>query len=284
MSEPKRTKKVVKAAEPTAEAAAAATAGRTWTPEPEAKKKATTLRIISWVLWIAAIGLEAFAIFWLLRQAPFTTAMLIWLVVILVVMGALAITGSKLWQKANRLDPASEKDKFRFFVQNQLGAIMTIIAFVPLVVLILFNKNMNGNQKAIAGIVGVVVLGLGVWQGIDAKPVSQEQYLSESTQITDITGANEVFWTPAGGVFHLCMETPYMQKEAADNTASQGTVEAAYAAGKRMPSQQTIERESKDCGFTYVEQKTAEEIQNGQTDAPAPVESDAPAPAETEAP
>lgn len=55
--------------------------------------------------------------------------------------GITAIIGSLLWKQANRLDPASEKDKFRFFVQNQLGLLITIVAFFPLVLLILTDKN-----------------------------------------------------------------------------------------------------------------------------------------------
>lgn len=248
----KSTKKVVKAAAPV-DAAAEAAAAPTWTATPEAKKKALTFRLSAAGLWTVAIAAELFAIFWLLRQVPFTTAHLIWLIVLVVVIGALAIGGSLLWKKANRLDPASEKDRVRFFVQNQLGAIITIIAFLPLIILVLVNKNMSGSQKAIAASIGVVVAGLAFWQGADWAPVSQEQYASETQQITQITGTDEVFWTPAGKVFHLCQEARYVNLESAANTIEYGTVAQAYAAGKRMPSQQTIEQESEECGFTYVE-------------------------------
>lgn len=40
--------------------------------------------------------------------------MLTWLIVALVSILILSIVGSVLWKKANRLDPASEKDKVKF--------------------------------------------------------------------------------------------------------------------------------------------------------------------------
>ncbi|ALJ19761.1 hypothetical protein [Microbacterium sp. No. 7] len=255
-SQTARSKKVVKAST-AAPAKAPESEGPAWTPTPEAKKKAVTFRWIAAGLWAVAIAAELFALFWLLRQVPFTTAHTIWLIVAFVVIGALALGGSWLWKKANRLDPASEKDRFRFFVQNQLGAIITVIAFLPLIIVVLLSKNLNGTQKAVAGVIGVVVAGLVFWQSADWAPVSQEQYASETQQIIAITGQDQVYWTPAGKVFHLCEEARYVNLESEANEIRTGTVAQAYAEGKRMPAQQTIKQESNECGFTFVEPSDA---------------------------
>ena len=85
----------------------------------EAKGQAKQLRLFAMLAWIVAIAGEVFAILKLLRND-----MLTWLIVTIVGILALSIVGSILWKRANRLDPASEKDKTRFFIQNQLGAIM----------------------------------------------------------------------------------------------------------------------------------------------------------------
>ena len=69
-----------------------------WKPTPEAKGKATTYRIIAAVLWVLAIGGEAFAIFYLLKQ---TTVNMVFLIIAIVVIGLLAIGGSLLWKQAN---------------------------------------------------------------------------------------------------------------------------------------------------------------------------------------
>ena len=156
------------------------TSGATWTPTPEAKKQATTRRIIAIVLWLLAIGTEAFAIFWVLKQNPINMVLLI---ILLVVIAAFAIGGSLLWKQANRLDPASNSDKVRFFVQNQLGVIISAIAFIPLIILIFTNKNMSGGQKALAGIIAIVLLGASGTIGASVNPPSTEQYASETQQV-----------------------------------------------------------------------------------------------------
>src|SRR5690625_4768862 len=94
----------------------------------EAKGKAKQLRLFAVLAWLIAIGGEIFAILKLISDE-----MLTWLIVAIAGILILAVTGSLLWKKANRLDPASEKDKVRFFIQNQLGAIMAVLAFLPLV-------------------------------------------------------------------------------------------------------------------------------------------------------
>lgn len=120
----------------------------TWKPTAEAKQQATRLRIIALVLWLVAIAGEAFAIFWVLRQSSVN---LVVLIVAIVVIGVLSVVGSLLWKRANQADPASTSDPVRFFIQNQLGAIIAAIAFLPLIVMILLNQNMDGKQKGIAG-------------------------------------------------------------------------------------------------------------------------------------
>ena len=241
-------KKVVRVDETPAEKAAdaAGTTGPTWTPTPEAKKQATTRRIIAIVLWLLAIGTEAFTIFWVLKQNPISTVLLI---VLLVVIAALAIGGSLLWKQANRLDPASKSDTVRFFVQNQLGVIIAAIAFIPLIILIFTNKNMSGGQKALTGIIAIVLLAASGTVGASVNPPSTEQYTSETQTVTDATGGqNLVYWTKSGKVFHLCADASAVNLQSKDNQIYSGTVAEAHAAGKSRLTLQ-VEQERKQCGF-----------------------------------
>lgn len=240
----KSEKKVVRV-ESTPDAAAESGNETTWTPTPEAKKSAGMFRIIAAVLWVLAIGTEAFAIFWVLKQNPVSMVLLI---ALLVVIAALAIGGSLLWKKSNRLDPASKADKVRFFVQNQLGLIITIIAFLPLIVLIFTNKNMDGKQKGIVGTIAIVLLVVGGYFGTSFNPPSTEQYASETNQVVEATGVNHVFWTKTGKVFHLCKDASAVNLESKDNTIYEGTVAEAHAAGKSRLTLQ-VEQERKQCGF-----------------------------------
>ena len=117
---------------------------------------AKRLRIFAALAWIVAIGGEVVGIV-LLRQHKFDQGNLPLLIGILVGIAIFAIAGSLMWKAANRYDPARESEKFKFFVQNQLGAIITLIAFLPLVVLIFMDKDMDPKNKKIAGGVGVVL-------------------------------------------------------------------------------------------------------------------------------
>ena len=170
---------------------------------PEAKGKAKQLRLFAFLAWIIAIGGQIFAIIKLINNET-----LIWLIVVIVAILALSITGSMLWKKANRLDPASEKDKFRFFVQNQLGAIMGVLAFLPLVILIFMNKDVDGKTKGIAGSVAVVALLIAGISGVDFNPPSVEKYTKEINEQTstlkELNYDNDnVYWTKAGNKYHI---------------------------------------------------------------------------------
>ena len=220
-------------------------AGPTWAPTPESKATATKLRIGAWITWALAIGGEAFAIFWVLKQTP----PIFWLLIVMIVaVGALAIGGSLLWKQANRLDPASKNDTVRFFVQNQLGVIVSIIAFLPLIILIFLNKDMDGKQKGIAGGIGIVVLLVAAYFGASFNPPSVEQYTQESSTVTQITGQDLVYWTKSGKVFHLCADVSAVNLESKDNQIYEGTVADAHAAGKDRLTKQ-IEQEMKQCGY-----------------------------------
>jgi len=87
-----------------------------------------------------------------------------------------AIAGSLMWKAANRHDPATRADGARFFFQNQLGAIITVIAFLPLLVLIFMDKDMDPKNKKIAGGIGAVLAIVATLIGVSWNPPSVEQY------------------------------------------------------------------------------------------------------------
>ena len=191
----------------------------------EAKGKAKQLRLFAFLLWIIAIGGQVFAILKLISNEN-----LVWLIVVIVAILALSITGSMLWKKANRLDPASEKDKVRFFVQNQLGAIMGVLAFLPLVILIFMNKDVDGKTKAIAGSVAVVDLRVAGISGVDFAPPSIEKYTKEINEQTDIIkdlnfDNDNVFWSTAGNKYHIFEDCQHIKgREGVTN----GTVKESW--------------------------------------------------------
>lgn len=267
-----------------------------WKPTAEAKSKATTFRWIAAVLWAVAIASEAVAIFWLLRQrdyvgedgvlvrdpdtgllsdpgvtAQFPQWAFITLLVMLVVIAALSITGSLLWKKANRLDPARKSETLRFFVQNQLGAIIAIIAFLPLIILIFLNKDMNKGQKATAGIVGIALAVLATVIGVDFNPPSVEQYTADQSAVIQLLGKDEVVWVDGGSVYHVCDQVSDIQTGSEKRT---GTTAQAIEAGKIRLTLK-FASELKTCGLAVPDNADAitealRSIQAGQVDTPLP--------------
>lgn len=270
---------------------------RTWVPTPEAKKKSTMLRWVAGVLWALAIAAEAVAIFWVLRQREATggngelmrdpdTGLLVeggsesvfpqWafitLIVLLVVIAALSIVGSILWKKANRLDPAKKSDTVRFFVQNQLGAIIAIVAFLPLIVLIFLNKDMDKGQKTIAGAVGIVLAVIAAVVGVDLNPPSVEKYTADQSTVIQLLGEDAVTWVDGGAVYHVCDAVSDIQT---GSEIRYGTTAEAVEAGKQRLTLK-FASELEKCGLPVPANAdeiadALRQIQGGQTvTLPAP--------------
>src|SRR3546814_4474255 len=92
-------------------------------PTTESKGKAIRVRVIAGILWFLAIGAQVGAIILLFRPPINMT----WIIILIAIDLLLVIIGSVLWKKSNRLDPASERDKFKFFMQSQLGLVASVV-------------------------------------------------------------------------------------------------------------------------------------------------------------
>ena len=149
-----------------------------WRATHGQKSQATRLRLFAAIAWVVAIGTEIAGVV-MLRQHKFDHGNLPLLIGLLVVIAVFAIAGNLMWKAANKHDPARQADAARFFFQNQLGAIITVIAFLPLVVLIFMDKDMDPKNKKIAGGIGVVLAAAAAFTGIDFNPPSVEQYTKD---------------------------------------------------------------------------------------------------------
>src|SRR5436305_8799781 len=161
-----------------------------WRATQGQKSAATRLRLFAAISWIVAIGTEVAGIV-LLRQHKFDHGNLPLLIGLLVVIAIFAIAGSLMWKAANKHDPASKSDPARFLFQNQLGAIITVLAFLPLIVLIFMDKDMDPKNKKIAGGIGVVLAAAATLIGIDFKPPSTEQYTQDMNKCAAEIKANQ---------------------------------------------------------------------------------------------
>ena len=218
-------KKAIKESEKTKKTARKSADAPVFVPTAEAKNKATMLRIISIILWAGAITCEAIAIFKVLHNWATDPNMVLMIILILADV-ALCIVANLLWKKANRLDPASEKNGVKFFVQNQLGLILSIIAFLPLIILIFTNKDMDGKQKGIVGVIAIVALIAAGATGLSLNPPSAEQYAEQTSTVEALTGQNVVYWTQHGTKYHLYDSCQHINTDATEQIFT-GTVAEA---------------------------------------------------------
>jgi hypothetical protein len=151
---------------------------KAWRASEGQKSAATRLRIFAAIAWVVAIGGEIAGIM-MLRQHKFDHGNMGLLIGILVGIAIFAIAGNLMWKAANRQDPASRANPARFAFQNQLGAIISLIAFLPLIVLIFTDKDMDPKNQKIAGGIGALLAVIAAVVGVSVKPPSVEQYTQD---------------------------------------------------------------------------------------------------------
>ena len=229
------------------------------------KKNAMPYRIGAIILWVLAICFEVVAILLFVHKIEFGFTVenpgwtISWIVCIVLDLVCVVI-GSNLWKKGNHLDPASAKSPVRFWLHNNLGVVMSILAFVPFIIIVLTDKNANKQSKAIAAVVAVVALLIGGLASYDYNPISQEELLENA----DI---DVVYWTANGTVFHAYDDCPHLSNTVELLT---GTSASAIENGKSRlckTCEARAEREAAE-GVSAVVEEAVEEAAEELTEAP----------------
>ena len=184
------------------------------------------MRIGAVCLWAAAILFEVLAVLVLFGKIHLTFLPMMWQLIVLLVLDlACVIIGSQLWKKANHIDPASKANPTKFWLWNNMGVIVCVVAFVPLVILMLANKDLDKKTKAICTVVAVIALLIGGVSSYDFNPVSEEQLEAA----VEALGDEQVYWAPFGKVYHTHEDCPSLNQS---ETLTVGTVEQAVAANR----------------------------------------------------
>lgn len=191
------------------------------------KKNAMPYRIAAIILWILAIGFEVFAILFFTHKfepafAAENPGWIISWVVCLVLDLVCVIIGSQLWKKANHLDPASAKNKTKFWIHNNLGVFLSVLAFLPFIIFVLTDKKADKKMKTIAAVAAAVALVVGGLTSVDWNPISQEELL-------EAAGTTEVYWTDSGTVYHLYEDCSHLNHSV---ELKEGTTTTAIENGK----------------------------------------------------
>ncbi|MBE6989425.1 MAG: hypothetical protein E7426_01595 [Ruminococcaceae bacterium] len=187
---------------------------------------ASSLRIGAIVLWVVAIIMEVLALLVVLGKFNMKFLPTLWQLILLLVLDlACVIIGAQLWKKANHIKPASEANPLKFWLWNNMGVIVCVIAFVPIIILMLTNRDLDKKTKAIATVVAVVALLIGGVASYDFNPVSEEQ----QTAAISALGDEEVYWAPFGKVYHTHEDCQALNQS---DTLTAGTVEQAIASNR----------------------------------------------------
>lgn len=208
--------------------AAAGGEGKTEHKLQEAKPtgNASGLRIGAVLLWVAALVFEILAVLILFGKIHMTFLPVMWQLIIMLVLDlACVIIGAQLWKKANHIDPASEKNKLKFWLWNNMGVIACVIAFVPIIILMLTNKELDKKTKAICTVVAIIALLIGGVASYDWNPVSEEQLETAVEELGDTT----VYWAPFGKVYHTHEDCQALNRS---ESLTYGTVEQAIEANR----------------------------------------------------
>ena len=175
---------------------------------------ATGKRVAAICFWVLAVACELVAIMnltgkWYLPEfiSGLPDNKMLYLIIFLVLDLIFLIIGSQFWKKANHIDPASEKNKVMFFLQNQMGLIMSIICFVPFIVMLLKNDKdgtlqLSKKNKTIVLVVACVALLLGGLLSTDWDPISSE----EKTAAIANHGTDTIYVTQYGHCYHYYKE------------------------------------------------------------------------------
>ena len=188
---------------------------------------ATPYRIGAIVLWLLAIGCEVLAVLVTFGKIDLKFMPSLWQMIAFLVLDLIfLVIGSQLWKKANHIKPASEKNKAKFWLWNNMGLIMTIICFVPFIVLLMTNKNADKKMKIVGVACAGIMIIIGGLLGYDWNPVSAEQ---KEAAMAAITG--EVLWTNSlgGKVYHTHEDCQALNRT---EELVQGSVEQAIAANR----------------------------------------------------
>lgn len=140
-------------------------------------------------------------------------------------------------EKGQPAGPRQQTEQREVLPVEQHGADRLRYLLLPIVILLLANKDLDGKTKKIVSVVAAIALVLASLFSIDFNPVSAEE-LAEAQQTV---GNGSVYWTQFGKSYHL---DPNCHTLMRSSKVYQGTIEEAFEANRTDP-----------CDFCALEQE-----------------------------
>ena len=203
------------------------------------KGRATSKRIIACLLWAVGIFFEVIAILRLKEIITWIPKLdMMTFVIIALVLDCIAVViGSQFWKKANHIDPASEKNKTKFWIQNNLGTIISVIAFLPFIIIALTDKNLDKKEKGIVSVIAIILMLIVGITSYDFNPVSAEQLEKAEKEVEAVSESGLVYWAPTSKKYHVDKDCPAFSRS---ETVYEGTVRQAFENNLTDPCRRCI--------------------------------------------
>lgn len=206
-----------------------------WNPE----KRANTRRWFAVICWIIAI---VFEVIWILKltnvidwfnwlELKYFLLIIIWLDLIFFIIWSL------LWKKANHIDPISEQNKTKFWMRNNLWTILSVLAFLPMIVFVFFSKDLDKNSKWLVWGIAIVALAIAWISSYDFNLVSSEQLLRAEQEVLQVSPSWTVYWAPHSKKYHVDKDCPAFSNS---ETVYEWTVRDAYERNLTNPCRRCI--------------------------------------------
>lgn len=222
-------------------------------------KRATTKRIWAIVCWVIAIAFEVIGILKLTNVIDWFSELELstFLIICIVLDLIFVIIGSLLWKNANHIDPASEKNKTKFWLWNNLWVILSVIAFLPLIVLVFTNKDLDKKSKKLVGWIAIAALAIAGLASYEWNPVSSEQLERAEKEVLQVSPSGTVYWAKYSKKYHVDKDCPAFSNS---ETVYEGTVRDAYGKWLTDPCRRCIPEyhEDEDADNTKTEIKDSD--------------------------
>lgn len=230
-----------------------------WDPE----KRATCKRIWAIVCWVLAIAFEVIAILRLTNVINWFSGLgITWFLIICIVLDLIfVIIGSLLWKKANHIDPASENNQVKFWLWNNLWTVVSIIAFLPLIVFIFKNDKLDKKSKGILGVVAIAALAIAWLASYDWNPVSSEQLELAEKEVLQVSPSGTVYWATYSKKYHVDKDCPAFSNS---ETVFEGTVRDAYERWLTDPCRRCIPEYHEDEDYEWHNHEIDESIEKNE--------------------
>ncbi len=216
------------------------------------QKRATCRRVWAIVCRVIAIAFEVIGILKLTDVINWFSGLdITWFLIICIVLDLIfVVIGSLLWKKANHIDPVSEKNKTKFWLWNNLWTILSVIAFLPIIILIFTDKDLDKKSKGLVGGVAIIALVIAWLVSYDWNPVSMEWLERAEKEVLQVSPSGTVYWATYSKKYHVDKDCPAFSNS---ETVYEGTVRDAYERWLTDPCRRCIPEYHEDEAFENTE-------------------------------